>query len=117
MLSIMFPLSLCLLMIISNFQKNIKQGFKGTISWNKYKSEITKQPQSDNLHHLTDATSGNINRLFVLSFKSGDDGPTRNSFDEYYMSLVEIKGFNPLIDNKLFFDQPVKTCKKCVKNV
>ena len=30
--------------------------------------------------------------------------PTRNSFDEYYMSLVEIKDFNALIDNKLFFD-------------
>ena len=34
--------------------------------------------------------------------------PTRNSFDEYYMPLVEIKDFNALIDNKPFFDQPVK---------
>ena len=36
------------------------------------------------------------------------DDPTRNSFDEYYMILVEIKDFNALIDNKPFFDQPVK---------
>ena len=34
--------------------------------------------------------------------------PTRNSFDEYYMPLVEIKDFNALINNKPFFDQPVK---------
>ena len=34
--------------------------------------------------------------------------PTRNSFDEYYMSLEEIKDFNVLVDQKLFFDQPVK---------
>ena len=27
------------------FLENIKQGFKGTISWNKYRSEITKQPK------------------------------------------------------------------------
>ena len=34
--------------------------------------------------------------------------PTRGSFDKYYMSLVEIKDFNALIDNKLFFYQQVK---------
>ena len=35
--------------------------------------------------------------------------PTRDSFYEYYMSLVEIKDFNALIDNKPFFDLPVKS--------
>ena len=34
--------------------------------------------------------------------------PTRDSFEEYYMLLVEIKNVNALIDNKSFFDQPVK---------
>ena len=38
----------------------------------------------------------NINRLFVLSFKNGDDDPKKNSFDEYYMPLIEIKDFNAL---------------------
>ena len=33
----------------------------------------------------------------------------RDSFDKYYMPFVEIKDFNALIDNKLFFDQPVKS--------
>ena len=37
--------------------------------------------------------------MLVLSFKNGDDDPTRNYFDEYYMSLV---------DNKPFFDQSAK---------
>ena len=46
--------------------------------------------------------------MFVLSFKNGNNNPTKNSFDEYYISLVEIKDFNTLIDNKPFFDQPVK---------
>ena len=31
-----------------------------------------------------------------------------DSFDGYYMPLIEIKDFNALIDNKLFCDQPVK---------
>ena len=32
----------------------------------------------------------------------------RNSFDKYYMPLVEIKDFHALIDNKPSFDLPVK---------
>ena len=53
-------------------------------------------------------TFRNINRLFVLSFENGDYDPMRGYFDKYYMPLVEIKDFNALIDNKPFFDQPVK---------
>ena len=50
--------------------------------------------------------------MFVLSFKNANVAPRRNSLDEYYMPLVEIKDFNALIDNKLFFDHPVKTNMK-----
>ena len=57
---------------------------------------------------MIDPTFKNINRMFVLSFKNGDDDPTRNSFDKYYMPLTEIKNFHTLIDSKPFFDHPVK---------
>ena len=43
-------------------------------------------------------TTKSINWLLVLSFKNGDDDPTRSSFDEYYILLVEMKDFNALID-------------------
>ena len=33
------------------------------------------------------------------------------------MSLLEIKDFNALIENKTFFNQPVKTNKKCMKSL
>ena len=90
------------------FLENIKQGFKKTISWNKYRSEITTQPKNENLDYLIDPTFSDINRLFVLLFKNGNNDPTRDSFNKYCMPLVEIKDFNALIDNKAFFDQPVK---------
>ena len=57
---------------------------------------------------MIDPTFSNIDRLFVLSFKNGDNDPTRDSFEKYYMSLEEIKEFNTLIDNEPFFDQTVK---------
>ena len=53
------------------FLENIKQGFKRTVSWNKYRSEITAEPNNSNLDYLIDPTLRNINRLFVLSFKYG----------------------------------------------
>ena len=89
------------------FLENIKQGFKRTISWIKYRSEITTQTKNNNLDYLIDPPFRNINRLFVLSFKNGNDDPTRDSFGKHYMPLVEIKDFNALTINP-FFDQPVK---------
>ena len=35
---------------------------------------------------MTDKKFRNIIRLFVLSFKNGDNDPTRNSFDKYYIA-------------------------------
>ena len=54
----------------------------------------------------------NINRIYVPSFKNGDNDPMRGSFDKYYMQLVEIKDFNELINNKSFFDHCVKNEQK-----
>ena len=86
-----------------NFLENIQQGFKRTISSKKHRSEIRTQPKDNKLVYLIDSTFWNINRLFVFSFKNGDDHPTRNSFDEYYMPLVDIKDFNALIGKKNHF--------------
>ena len=57
---------------------------------------------------MIDPTFRNTKRLFVLSFKNGDDDPARNSFDKCCIPPVETKDFNALSANKLFFDQRVK---------
>ena len=90
----------------------MKHGLKITICWNKYRSEITTQLKINNLDYMIDATFRNINRLIVKSFKAGGNDPTRDSFDKYYMPLVEIKDFNVLINNKPFSEQPIKANKK-----
>ena len=46
-----------------------------------------------------------MNRLFVLSFENENN---RTSFSKYYVTKVEIKDFNVLIDVKPFFEIPVK---------
>ena len=48
--------------------EQLKLGFKRTIKWNKYRSQMTIQPQNNNLNYLIDPTFTNVNRLFVLPF-------------------------------------------------
>ena len=95
------------------FLENIKQGFKRTVFWNKSRSEITTQSKNNNAF-MIDPAFRNINRLFFLSFKNSGNDPTRNIFDKYYMSLVEIKDFNPLIINE---NQLVKHKQEVYENL
>ena len=53
--------------------------------------------------------------MFLLSYKNGDNGSTRDSSCRYYIPLTEIKDFNALIDNKPFFDQPITNMKNLMK--
>ena len=51
------------------FLGNLRQGFRRTISWNKYKSETTILPKTNNLDYIFDPTFRNITRLFVFHSK------------------------------------------------
>ena len=68
-----------------NFLENIKQVFKRTISWKKYRSEIITQPKNNTLDYLIDPRFINIDRMFVFSSKNGNNDPARNSFHKYCM--------------------------------
>ena len=59
----------------------------------------------------------NINRLFVLSFRKGNNDPPRNSFDKHYMPLAEIKDFFAPIDNKPFVDKHVKNKQEAYEKI
>ena len=48
------------------FLENVKQGSKKSISWNKYRSEITTQPKSNNPNCMIHSAFRNIDKLFVF---------------------------------------------------
>ena len=60
--------------------EQLKLEFKRTIKWNKYRLQMTIQPQNNNLNYLIDRTFTNDNRLFVLSFARDNAGDNRDSF-------------------------------------
>ena len=82
--------------------EQLKSGFKRTMKWNKYRSQMTIQPQNNNLNYLIDPTFTNVNRLFILLFTRKNVRDNRDSFSHYYVRNVEIKDFNVLIDGKSF---------------
>ena len=60
--------------------EQLKSGFKRTVKWNKYRSQMTIQPQNNNLNYLIYPTFTKVNRLFVLSFAGTATGDYRDSF-------------------------------------
>ena len=86
--------------------EQLKSGFKRTIKWNKYRSQMTVQPQNNNLNYLIDPTFTNVNGLFALTFTRTNICDYRNSFSHCYVTDAEIKDFNTLIDGKSFSDLP-----------
>ena len=84
----------------NKFLEQLKSGFKRTIKWNKHRSEMINQTKTYYSNHLIDSTFTKVNRIFVLSFE--------NEEEITYVTQVEIKDFNVLIDGKSFFDAPVK---------
>ena len=48
--------------------EQLKSGFKRTIKWNKYRSQMTIQPKNNNLNYLIDPTFMNVNRFFFFFF-------------------------------------------------
>ena len=67
---------------------------------------MTNQTKNSNLNFLIDPTFTKVNRLFILSFENDEND--RTSFSKYHVPDVQIKDFNVLINEKSFFDIPIK---------
>ena len=80
--------------------EQLKKGFKRTIKWNKYRSEMSNQAKNNNLNYLTDPIFTKMNRLFAISYENEED---RTSFSKYYIPKIEIKDFNMVTDGKSLF--------------
>ena len=89
--------------------EQLKSGFRRSIKWHKYMSQMSNQNKNNNLNYLIDTTSSNVNRLFVLSFGNEDD---RTSYYKYYVPSVEIKDYHVLSDGNSFFELPIKNIKE-----
>ena len=70
--------------------------------------------QNQYLNHLINPTFQEVNIFFVLLLENDSQ---RMSNKRYYLPNVEIKDYNAIIDEKMFFDQPVKNDKITYENI
>ena len=82
----------------------LKSGFKRTIKWNKYMSQMPNQTANNSLNYLIDPTFSNVNEEERTSLEKD-----RTSFSNNYVPKVEIKDYNVIIDGKPLFEIPVKS--------
>ena len=68
--------------------QQLKSGFKRTINWKKYESNVKTFAQDRYLNHLINPSFQGVNRLLVLSFGNENN---RTSHSTYYLRKVEIK--------------------------
>ena len=95
-----------------NLTKQLNEGFKRSVYWNKYKSKLeTKSLDNDNITRFPlHASFQGVNRLFVLAFDNTNDSDNkveRDSHRKHFLPRVDITNYNVLIDGRNFFDQPV----------
>ena len=65
-------------------------------------------------NYLVDPSFQGVNRLFVLPFENENDWTPHLT---YYLPKVEIKDYNVMIDDKIFFNQPINSdLKTYLKN-
>ena len=93
---------------------NLKSRFKREIIWNKYRSQMTTEETNNNLNILLDPTFTNVNRLFVLAYRTADN---RQSFCQFYLPNVMVTDYNVIIDQLAFFDLPIKTEEEAYEKI
>ena len=93
---------------------NLKSGFKREIIWNKYRSQMATEAINNNLNILIDPTFTNINKLFVLAYRTADE---RQSFSQFYLPRSMVKDCNVIIDELAFFYSPIKTEEEAYEKV
>ena len=65
----------------------LNNGFKRTISWNKYLAKPELLAQNASLNHLIESSFQSVSRLFVLAFENDDQ---KISNKRYYIPNLEI---------------------------
>ena len=85
--------------------QQLKSGFKRTINMDKYQTKVSTERQNQYLDYFIDPVFQGVNTLFVLSFEYECD---RKVHTGYYLSKVEIKDSNVMIDGKHFLISHLK---------
>ena len=75
---------------------------------------MTTEETNNNLNILIDPTFTNVNRLFVLAYRTANN---RQSFSQFYLPNVMVKDYNFIIDELAYFELPINTEQEAYEKI
>ena len=86
--------------------KQLNDGFKHFVYWNKYKTIPAKVINNEaNIYKLLRASFQGVKALFVIAYDSPDNGNiVIQNNREYFLPRVVIRYYNVLIHGRNFYD-------------
>ena len=99
----------------SKLSKLLREEFKRSIYWNKYKVtdnrviEIADNNEKKYIRELLHSSYQVVKRLFVLTYYNteGNDQVFTDSFKKYFLPRAKIENYNIEIDGINFYDQSI----------
>ena len=98
---------------MQNYCKNWNQFLKEQLT-EIIKSKVTTQTQNHYADYLIGASFQRVNKFFALSFK---DNAVRAALTGYFLTKVEMRNWNFIIDGRNLFDLPVKNDLRTYNNI
>ena len=94
-----------------DFIEQQNKGFQRSIYWNEYKTKELNSDADDNVFKYInlDPSFQGVNRLFVMAYNRVDGQPTRNGQQKYYLSRIDLKKYNVIIDGRKFYDYSIES--------
>ena len=68
--------------------EQLKSGFKRTVKWNKYRSQMAVQSNNNNVNYLIDPTFIRFNRLIVLSFERIEENNVKKDHRDFFPATI-----------------------------
>ena len=93
----------------AKLSKLLREGFKRSVYWNKYKVILKDYVANNYIKEWLDASIQGFNKLFVLIYAYGNNITIENSFRKYFLPRLKIENYNIETDGKIFMINQLMT--------
>ena len=94
-----------------DFIEQQNKEFQRSVYWSEYKTkELTEDADANIFKYINlDPSFQGVNRLFVMAYDRAANQPTTNGRRKYYLTRIDLKKYNVIIDGRNFYDNPIES--------
>ena len=94
-----------------DFIEQQNKEFQRSVYWSEYKTkELTEDADANIFKYINlNPSFQGVNRLFVMAYDRAANQPTTNGRRKYYLTRIDLKKYNVIIDGRNFYDNPIES--------